>query len=362
MPKGEERVTPVSEIPEIGKISPEIFNELIFPRLGAKSEKVLVGPQHGVDVGIAEIGDKAVSLTCDPVFIVPEYGWERAAWFAIHILASDAVTCGLKPKFLSIDLNLPMEMTKEQLEIVWDTMHHECERLGISVICGHTARYENCHYPMVGGATIIGVGEKDEYVTPRMARAGDKVIITKGPAIEATGIFATMFPHIIEEQFGLDFSRRAQQIFYQMSVVEDAMTAVSVGIRDNGVTAMHDATECGIWGGLYELAQAAGLGMRIEKEQIVVEECVEEICSYFGIDPYASISEGTLIIACREHKAQEVVVALTQKGFKSSIVGELTKPGEGMVLIERGKEKRLEHPIVDPFWRAFYGALEKYKS
>jgi hydrogenase expression/formation protein HypE len=352
----------INQIPEIGKIPPRIFNELIFPRLGAKNEKILVGPQHGVDVGIVEIGDKAVSFTCDPVFIVPEYGWERAAWFAIHILTSDAVTCGLKPKFLSIDLNLPMEMTGEQLEVMWDTVHRECERLGISVICGHTARYENCHYPMVGGATIIGVGEKDEYVTPRMARAGDKIIITKGPAIEATGIFATMFPQLIEEEFGLDFSRRAQQIFYQMSVVEDAMTAVSVGIRDNGVTAMHDATECGIWGGLYELAQAAGLGARIEKEQIVAENCVEEICGYFGIDPYASISEGTLIIACREHKAREAVEALSQKGIKASVVGELTRPDKGTVLVEGGNEKRLEHPIVDPFWKAFYGALEKYRT
>ena len=352
----------MSELPEIGKISPEIFNELIFPRLGAKSEKVLVGPQHGVDVGIVEIGGKAVSFTCDPVFIVPEYGWERAAWFAIHILASDSVTCGLKPKFLSIDLNLPMEMTKEQLEIMWDTMHQECEKLGINVITGHTARYENCHYPMVGGATIIGVGEMDEYVTPRLARAGDKIIITKGPAIEATGIFATMFPQLIEREFGPDFSQRAQQIFYKMSVVEDAMTAVSVGVREKGVTAMHDATECGVWGGLYELAQAAGLGARIEKERIVVEDCVAEICGYFDIDPYASISEGTLIIACKEHKAQAVVAALAQKGIKSSIVGELTKPEKGMVLVEGGKEKKLEHPIVDPFWRAFYGALEKYKS
>jgi len=352
----------VSEIPEIGKISPAIFNELIFPRLGAKSEKVLVGPQHGVDVGIVEIGDKAVSFTCDPVFIVPEYGWERAAWFAIHILASDAVTCGLKPKFLSIDLNLPMEMTKEQLEIMWDTMHRECERLGISVICGHTARYENCHYPMVGGATIVGIGEKTEYVTPRMVKTGDRIIITKGPAIEATGIFATMFPRLIEKEFGHDFSRRAQEIFYKMSVVEDAMTAVGVGVREGGITAMHDATECGIWGGLYELAQAAGLGVRIEKEQIVVVDCVTEICSYFDIDPYASISEGTLIIACREHKAGKVVEALSRKGIKSSIVGELIEPEKGMVLVEDGREKKLEHPIVDPFWKAFYGALKQYKS
>ena len=74
----------VNEMPEIGKISPEIFNELIFPRLGAKSDKIIVGPQHGVDVGIAEIRGKAVSFTTDPVFIVPEYGWERAAWFAFY--------------------------------------------------------------------------------------------------------------------------------------------------------------------------------------------------------------------------------------------------------------------------------------
>jgi hydrogenase maturation factor len=207
---------------------------------------------------------------------------------------------------------------------------------------------------------MLGVGELDEYVTPKFARAGDQIIITKGPAIEASGIFATMFPQIIEKEFGLSFSQKAQQIFYKMSVVEDAMTAISVGVRENGVTAMHDATECGVWGGLFEIAQAAGLGTRVEKERIVVEECVPEICRYFGIDPYASISEGTLIITCREHKAQELVKALSQRNIKASVVGELTKPEKGMVLVEGGSEKKLKHPIVDPFWRAFYDALQKH--
>jgi len=351
-----------NEMPEIGKISPEIFNELIFPRLGARNEKIIVGPRHGVDVGVVEIGGKAVSFTTDPVFIVPEYGWERAAWFAIHIIASDSVTSGLRPKLLSVDLNLPMEMTKKQLEIIWEVIHRECEKLGIAIVTGHTARYENCHYPMVGGATIVGIGGLDEYVTPSLCQLGDKLIITKGPAIEATGILAAMFPHIIEKEFGAEFSKRAQQIFYKMSVVEDAMAAVSVGVRENGVTAMHDATECGVWGGLYELAQAAGLGARIEKGKIVVEECIAEVCKFFDIDPYASISEGTLIIACKEHRAQEVVNALNRKDIKSSIVGELTALENGMVLVEKGKEKKLEHPIVDPFWRAFYDAIERYKS
>lgn len=352
----------MSEMPEIGKISPEIFNELIFPRLGAKKENVIVGPQHGVDVGIVRIGNQAVSFTCDPVFIVPEYGWERAAWFALHIIASDSVTSGLPPTYLSIDLNLPMEMTRDQLETVWDVIHKECVKMGINVITGHTARYENCHYPMVGGATIVGVGELDEYVTPRLAKPGDLIIITKGPAIEASGILATMFPGLLEEKFGREFSQKAQGIFYKMSVVEDGMTAVSVGRRENGVTAMHDATECGIWGALFEIGRASNCGVRVEQEKIVVEDGVREICDFFEIDPYSSISEGTLVITSRAHRAEAIVSALHQKGIKASIAGELTRPEAGMVLVKNGKEMVLEHPIVDPFWRAFYSALERFKS
>jgi len=349
----------MTEMPEIGKISPDVFEKMILPFLGAGDKSVLVGPQNGVDVGIIEIGGKAVSFTTDPVFIVPEYGWERAAWFAIHIIASDSATSGLRPRYLSIDLNLPMEMTGTQLETVWRTMHNECQKLGIAIITGHTGRYENCHYPMVGGATMVGTGELDQYVTPRLARPGDKIIITKGPAIEASGILATMFPKLLEKEFGADFSRKAQEIFLKMSVVEEAMTAVSVGIRDNGVTAMHDATECGIWGGLFEIAQAAGLGLTVDKESIVMEEGVKEICGYFGIDPYASISEGTLIIVCRPHKAQDIVKALRKKNIKASIAGELTEPYSGMILIKDGRPGRLVHPVVDPFWRAFYDALAR---
>ena len=351
----------MSKMPDIGKISPEIFNEVIYPRLGAKNHSILVGPQHGVDVGIVEIGAMAVSVKADPVFIVPEYGWEKAAWFAVHILASDSVTCALKPRFLSIDLNLPMTITSEQLTVMWDTIHKECVRLGISIITGHTARYENCNYPFVGGATIIGVGGKDEYVTPKFASAGDKIIVTKGPAIEACGIFGAALPGLMEKEFGAAFAKKAGNIFYKMSVVEDGLTAASVGIRDDGVTAMHDATECGIWGALYEIGHASKCGVRVEKEKIVVEDCVPEICSYLGIDPYASISEGTLIITCRPHKADAVVAALAGKNIKSSIVGELIPQEKGMILVEKGKERELKHPIVDPFWKAFYNALAKNK-
>ncbi|HHS14343.1 MAG TPA: AIR synthase [bacterium] len=352
-----------AKLPDIGKISPEVFEELIYPRLGRKRDSVLVPPQNGVDVGILEIGDQAVAITTDPVFIVPEYGWKRAAWFAIHILASDIVTSGLPPAYLSIDLNLPMDITSDQLEIVWQVMHEECEKLGIAVVCGHTARYENCHYPMVGGATMLAVGGLCRYVTPKMARAGDRLIITKGPAIEAAGIFGTMFPERLAREFGNDFSRKSQDIFYDMSVVAEALAAVTCGVRDEGVTAMHDATECGIWGGVYELAQAAGLGVVLEKDHIVTRPETVEICRLFGIqDPFAAISEGTLILSCRPHKADEVVKTIQEKGVAASIAGELTDPQRGMRVISGGKEREFKHPQVDPFWSAFYHALNSKEA
>lgn len=351
----------MAQLPEIGKISRDIFDELIFPHLGAKSKSVLVGPKHGVDVGIVRIGGKAVALTADPIFIVPEYGFERSAWFAIHILTSDVVTSGLPPTFLSIDLNLPLSMKKEELEIVWKVIDKECKKMGISIVCGHTGRYDNCNWPMVGGATVMAVGDLKKYVNPKFMKEGDLLIITKGPAIEAVGIFSTMFPNYIKEKLGEKIAKKGEKIFYKMSVVEDALTAVKGGVRDKGVSAMHDATECGIYGGVFELANAANLGIVLQKDEIVIEEGVDQICDLFKIDPFSSISEGTLLISVRKKYALKVLELLKKKNIKASICGEFVSLKKGFKIIEKGIEKRLEHPEVDPFWNAFYNSLQKIK-
>ena len=112
----------MTDMPEIGKISPEIFDEIIFPNLGKKSKNVVVGPQHGVDIGVVDLGGgKVMVTTTDPVFIVPQYGWERAAWFAIHIIISDSVTSGLKPKYLAeiIGKSAKKDLNKDE-PVQWD--------------------------------------------------------------------------------------------------------------------------------------------------------------------------------------------------------------------------------------------------
>ena len=342
------------KLPEIGKVSSDIFEQVILPRLGRKRPEVLVGPRHGVDVGVADLGNGQVMVTTtDPIFVVPPYGWERSGWFAIHILASDAATSGFRPGYITMDLNLPLSMTRDDFEALWEAMHRECDRIGMAVLSGHTGRYQGCEYPMIGGATVICIGPGDRYVTPEMARPGDVVIVTKGAAIETAGLFAVTFPRRVAERYGEKTAREAEEIFWQMSVVEDALTAAEAGVRDAGVTTMHDATECGVWGGLFEVARASGVGMTIDKEKIIVQDVVRKVCDLFGVDPYSSISEGTLILTCRPHKAQEVVRRLGDKGIPATMVGEAVDSRNGLRIFEGGTSRELTHPEVDPFWAAF---------
>lgn len=341
-----------TKFPNIGKVSPEFFNEVIYPFLGSKRRDVLVGPQHGVDTGIIKIGDgNVLAVTTDPIYIVPQYGWEKAAWFAWHILASDITTTGFPPSHVIVDFNLPMGITEEQFQTVWRVFHRESEKYGASIVAGHTARYTGTDYPMVGGATFLAVGPEESYLSPRMAKADDVLVVTKGAAIEATGIFANTFPETVRKNLGENVYKEASALFYKMSTVEDALTAVIIGVREEGVTAMHDATECGVIGGIFEVAQSSRKGVYLKKEKIPVLPSVKEVCSLFGMDPYISISEGTLVITVRPHKVDELLEVLGEKGIEASIVGELTKKREFWIE-EKGIKKPLVHPRVDPFWPA----------
>jgi hydrogenase expression/formation protein HypE len=337
-----------------GKATPELFERVILRRLGSPDPDVLTPPKHGVDVGVVRVADGvAMALTADPVFVVPAYGWERAAWFAVHILASDASTSGLPLRWMAVDLNLPPEITDDELTRLWDAFHRACEDLGIAVVTGHTARYDGCTWPMVGGATCMALGSADAYVTPEMARPGDRVVVTKGAAIEATALFAATFPDRLAAGVGSGTVEAADRLFERMTVVPEAVIARGFGLRGAGVTSMHDATEGGVLGGLLEVAVASGNGMRVELDAIPLRPEVAAVCEHTGMDPYHAISEGTLIATVVPDRAEAFVAALSDGGIEAAIVGEVTEPGTARLVVRDGREGSLEHPGLDPFWAAF---------
>ena len=344
----------MSDLPALGKINPEFFKKFIYPKLGNPDPSVIVKPQSGVDFGVVDLGDKVMVLSTDPFYIANGLGMEKAAWFAVHILASDVAVSGIAPRYITVDLNLPPEITEDELVRMWNTVDSECKKLGITVVTGHTARYAGCNYPFVGGATVFGIDKKEKLVKPQ-AKVGDAVIISKGPAIETTGLLSAYFPKYLEKAYGKEFVKSAQDVYYQMSTVKDALIVARAG----KATAMHDATECGVFGGLFEIAAHSRVGMNIWLDKIIIQDVVKKTCECFDIDPYRAISEGTLLATVDKSSTQKAVDALIKEGIPASIAGEVVEEQKGITVFEGKGEFKLEHPGTDPFWQKFEEYLKK---
>ncbi|WP_435152122.1 AIR synthase family protein [Haladaptatus sp. DFWS20] len=327
---------------DLGKIDRDFFDQHIYPYLGAERDDELLGPKHGVDFGVIEVGENVVALATDPLSILPELGFKRAAWFAFHVVMSDVAVSGLQPTHLAVDFNLPPEITDEEFATVWRTFDREAKQLGVSVVTGHTARYSGCQYPWVGGATTLAVGEKENLVRPDGAEPGDSVLVTKGPGVETAGFLVTLF----EEHIDLpqETIENAKERFYDMSPVEDALIAADAG----NVTAMHDATECGIHGALVEMARAANVRFDVSHDDVPILPGVLEACEFFDIDPWESTTEGTLVLIVAPESADTVLSALTDAGIPAAEMGRV-REGDG-VYVDDG---RIEHPDVDPSWQVF---------
>lgn len=338
----------------LGKLGADELRTTVLSRLGAPDPEVLAGPAPGVDVGVLRVAPGVVmAATTDPVFVMPELGWERAAWFAVHILASDAATSGLPLRAMTVDLNLPPDLADEDLDSLWSAYSAACADLEITILTGHTARYAGCAWPMVGGATCIAIGPEDGYITPAMARPGDRVLVTKGAAIEATALFAATYGDRLAATLGAPVVEAARDLLGAMTVVPEARAAAAYGVRDAGVTAMHDATEGGVLGGLLEIAEASDVGMTIDLSRVPVRPEVAAVCEAAGMDPYSAISEGTLLLTARPDHASGVLAALGDAGVEAAEIGEVLPRTSGCELVVDGHPQPLVHTGPDPFWAAF---------
>jgi len=346
-----------------GKIPPEVFEATIAPLLGAARPEVLIGPRTGADCAVVRTGaGRVLVFSTDPLSLVPALGAERSARLACHLLASDVWTSGIPPAWVTVCFNLPPDTSDETLAIYWRAMGDEWTRLGVAVVAGHTGRYEGCGLTIIGAATVIGVGDEVRYLTPAMASPGDRLIVTKSCAYETTAIAAQLFPKRLAARLGDDEAAmaRARQMIDSVSVVADCIAILRIGVRDRGVSALHDATEGGVLGGLIELARVCGHDLRVSRAALPLSSEARAACEVFGIDPYWSLSEGTLIAAVRPQHAKAALAALADEGIAAAEVGEVVD-GKGMLWLTEpdGKVVKLTHPEPDPYWEAYARAVRE---
>ncbi len=344
----------------LGKPSKQIMADVIDRFTGAKSSNIIVGPKLGVDVSVLRIDNRRVMIvSCDPVSFIPSMGPDASARMSVYEVASDVATSGIPPKYAMIDLNLPPQISDSLLTRYWKSFHSACLELGLSIVGGHTGRFQGCDYSVIGGATLwVSCGDR-EYVTSMMARDGDDLILTKSAAFGATSVLTKAFPETVRKAIGPSLFEKARTYFSHSNIVTDAITAASAGIHQRGVTAMHDATEGGITAALLEMAEASGLGGSVFLDDIPISDETRQLCKFFRIDPLVSLGEGCLVVACSPHRTDAVIGRLRSRRIDATVVGRLSSKIRRMYGVTRRGRARLRYPTVDPYWRAYWKAVER---
>ena len=330
----------------VGKLEMDYLGQLLA-RYAQVNERVVVGAAVGEDATVIDFGDRYLVAKTDPI----TFATEEIGWYAVNINANDVATTGAIPRWFLATLLLPEGSTdRAMVERIFSQLSEACRQLGISFCGGHTEITYGLDRPIVVGL-MLGEVERDRLVTTAGAQMGDDIILTKGIAIEATSIIARERAEELASRYSADFISRCRGFLHQpgISVVREARIATTQA----RVHAMHDPTEGGLAMGLWELAQAAEVGLLVYEERIEVLPETKLLCADYGLDPLGIIASGSLLIVLSPQDSARVIGKLEEVGIAAAAIGKVVAREEGLKLVSGGVVRDLPYFERDEIARLF---------
>ncbi len=310
-----------------GKIEPHILSEL-FSGLDIRDERVKLTPAVGEDVCAISMGDNYLVAKTDPI----TFANKRIGWYVVHINANDIATSGADPKWFLVTALLPEKSAdKNMLNRIWDDLNDALELIGCTLCGGHTEVTVGLDRPLLIGH-MLGEVPKHKLIDKSNMRPGDRLLLTKGVPVEGTAIIANEKPDLLKNCASKNDIKQAQRFLDTpgISVVKEARIACRAG----GVHAMHDPTEGGLTTGLWELAQAGNVGLKVHENKIPFVKYGELFCKSLGLDPLGTIASGALIICVEKSQSCKVLSEMMKNDILCADIGEVTQKDTGIKLIK----------------------------
>ena len=336
-----------SKLLPVGKLPPEQLRPLL-KQPSKHDPRLLVGPQIGEDAAVIDAGDRYLVVATDPV----TFATDQIGRYAVHVNANDVAVLGARPLWFFVVMLLPQNRTTPELaETIMADVRSACEELDVAIGGGHTEITQGLDRPILVGQ-MLGEVAPTRVVRKTRIAVGDRILLTRGLAIEGTAILARERSERLQDRIDADVLARAARLLIEpgISVVSAALAAASVG---EAVHAMHDPTEGGLATGLFELVAPAGLGLLVIRERIPVFPETTSICSALSLDPLRLLASGALLIAVAPDGADLVGRAIEATGAPVAVIGEARPAAEGIAIVTNGKVEPVPPALRDEIARAF---------
>ncbi len=295
---------------------------------------MIVGPGIGLDAAVIDLGDRYLVAKTDPVTFVTD----QIGTYVLTVNANDLAAMGARPRWFLATLLLPARATtRTTVSRILAQLKNACRSLDVVLCGGHTEITTAATRPVVVGC-LFGDCPKKRLVTTAGARVGDAVLLTKGIPIEAVSILARERGAELRGRYPARFVARCRRYLSDpgISVLREARIALACG----GVHAMHDPTEGGLSAALYELAEAAKVGVRIDEPAIRILPEGARLCADFGLNPLGAIASGSLLICADSRKAGAILRRLARAGIQAARIGTIVPASRGVRLVAGGRRSR----------------------
>jgi hydrogenase maturation factor len=320
-----------------------LLQKCVLTNTGVAREEVIVPAAFGEDSSVVDLKGDLCVLSTDPI----TGSGSEAGWLAVHVSCNDVASNGAEPLGVMLTLLVPEGWDTAEIEKLMEQADRAAHEVGVQIIGGHTEITPNIPQAILS-TTVVGRTTRERLVTSAGLQEGSSIIVTKGVGLEGTAIFALDF----EEQLRAagvsgEVIDRAGQFATELSVVPEARTAT-----DRGATAMHDVTEGGIMGALYELASASEVGLEVDKTAMPIRPETVAVCEALEVNPLRLIGSGALLIGAPDQEtAQDIIGALTAQGITAAVVARALSPDAGLWVKTAEARHELEPPESDELWR-----------
>lgn len=296
----------------IGKLPPQLLGRLLDSLFWSQPEDVLIGPAVGEDACVLawEGGDLVVAT--DPITLTGAGGGRHA----VIVNANDVAVTGARPRWFLATVLLPPGSTEEEFEQLFGDVRRSLSEVGATLVGGHSEVTSAVTQPVVVGQ-MLGLVERGRAVATGGASPGD-VLLQVGPVpVEGAALLA----RDVQAAGSLGLERSVVEAAAGgiddpgISVVTAALIAAKLG-----ATALHDPTEGGLAAALHEMAAAAGLRLRLERDRVMWFGPGVAVCRALRADPWATLASGALLAAFRPAVAERAAEVLRAQGLEVAAI------------------------------------------